>query len=136
MEVNFLGVGDRIMQKIRERNLKQVDVARATDISKNAISNYISGNRIPDTEAIYKLASFFSVSIEWLLVGKEYNSTKSEKLTVAENDLHYDVTTMEDRAMIQKLLSLNERQKGRVEERIDMLLLEAMSDKNAVIEDK
>ncbi|KYG89119.1 hypothetical protein A0U40_13935 [[Bacillus] sp. KCTC 13219] len=135
MDVNFQGVGERIIAKLRERNLKQVDVARATGISKNAISNYISGNRIPDTEAIYKLASFFSVSIEWLLVGKEYYPTKSENLIGAEDTAQFDVINVEDKAMIQKLLLLNERQKGKLEERIDMLLLEAMGDKNPTIED-
>ncbi|WP_052344214.1 helix-turn-helix domain-containing protein [Bacillus ndiopicus] len=134
MNVNFKGVGERIAAKIKEQKLKQIDVARATGISKNAISNYINGNRIPDTESIYKLATFFSVSIEWLLIGEKCYSTASEILTASEANTQYNTQNKEDKAIIQKLLLLNERQKGKIEERIDMLLLETMGNTDTIIE--
>lgn len=68
---NFHGVGERISKKLDEMGLKQVDVCNAIRISKNAMSNYVSGKRIPDTLVIYKLSKFLSVSIEWLLTGEE-----------------------------------------------------------------
>lgn len=88
MSENFVGVGERIGSKIKEMKIKQIDVSKATGISKNALSNYISGNRIPDTLSIYKLAKYFSVSIEWLLTGEETsNEPKPLELTPDEIEL-------------------------------------------------
>lgn len=82
---NFNGVGERISKKLDEMGLKQVDVCSSIRISKNAMSNYVSGKRIPETMVIYKLSKFFSVSIEWLLTGKEnelnnYHSSENSSI--------------------------------------------------------
>lgn len=63
-------IGLRIQTKLKEMNLKQTDLKEITNLSKNAISNYVSGNRIPDTRSIYRIAKALSVSIEWLLTGE------------------------------------------------------------------
>ena len=79
MNENFHGVeiGNRIELKLKEFSLKQKDLVKLTGLSKNAISNYISGNRIPDTASIYKLSTVLKTSIEWLLTGDE-TSLQSE----------------------------------------------------------
>lgn len=82
---NFIGVGERISKRLDEMGLKQVDVCNSISISKNAMSNYISGKRIPDTMVIYKLSKFLSVSIEWLLVGEEDNSNNNQMRTHSLN---------------------------------------------------
>ncbi len=71
MSENFRDVKTRITQKMDEFNLKQVDICKATGLSKNTVSNYVSGNRIPDALATYKLSKLFQVSMEWLLTGEE-----------------------------------------------------------------
>lgn len=86
MNENFQGVGDRISLKIKQLELKQIEVSAKIGISKNALSNYISGKRLPDTLAIYKLAKFFSVSIEWLLTGI-HSEVEVQKNTSDEEDL-------------------------------------------------
>lgn len=64
---NFVNIGERLSTRMDELNLKQIDVCRMTGISKNAISNYVNNNRIPDTTSIYKLSKVLKVSIEWIL---------------------------------------------------------------------
>lgn len=64
-------IGLRIKCKLDEFNLKQKDLVELTNLSKNTISNYISGNRIPDTNAIYKISKVLNTSIEWLLTGEK-----------------------------------------------------------------
>lgn len=70
MNENFSGVGERIALLLSSLNTKQSEVYKAIDISKNAMSNYVNGNRIPDTKALYKLSKFFNTSMEWLLTGE------------------------------------------------------------------
>nr|WP_296085830.1 helix-turn-helix transcriptional regulator [uncultured Blautia sp.] len=48
-------------------------------MSKAAISNYISGVRVPDTESTLKLSLVLETSIEWLLTGKTTNENFSEE---------------------------------------------------------
>jgi transcriptional regulator with XRE-family HTH domain len=50
---NFTDIGVRISDQMDKLDLKQVDICRITGISKNAMSNYVNGNRVPDTMAIY-----------------------------------------------------------------------------------
>ena len=68
---NFSNIGQRISDRMNELNLKQIDICRITGISKNAMSNYVNGNRVPDTMAVYKLSKVLKVSIEWILTGEE-----------------------------------------------------------------
>ncbi|MDD2401605.1 MAG: helix-turn-helix domain-containing protein [Clostridia bacterium] len=70
MVEKFEGINQRLTEKMNILNLKQKDVCKITNISKNAMSNYVNGNRIPDTLAIYKLSKALNVSIEWLLTGE------------------------------------------------------------------
>ena len=77
-ELNAKDIGNRMKSKLKELNLKQTDLVNITGISKTAISNYILGNRIPDTNSIYLISNILNVSIEWLLIGKD-NITLSER---------------------------------------------------------
>lgn len=46
--------------------IKQNDIINGTNISKGSISKYISGQAVPLTENLIKIANFFSVSPIWL----------------------------------------------------------------------
>ena len=82
MNENFEGVGMRISERMNLLGLKQIDIIKATGISKTAISNYVKGNRIPDTISIYKLSKILKVSIEWLLTGTDFK----EKIQTIETN--------------------------------------------------
>ena len=77
MNEDFKGIGTRIIERMKVLGLKQVDIIRETGISKTAISNYVNGNRIPDTLSIYKLSQALETSIEWILTGKEFEPKKN-----------------------------------------------------------
>lgn len=66
-------VANRIKLRMKELNLRQKDIVDKANISKAAMSNYLSASRLPDTETIYKLSIILNTSIEWLLVGKHTN---------------------------------------------------------------
>lgn len=61
---------NRLKELRKNRNLKQSDVAKAIFTSQQNYSRYENGNVEPDYEVLKKLASFFDVSIDYIL-GKE-----------------------------------------------------------------
>lgn len=71
MNGNLSHVGERIAKKLDENGMIQADACRITGISKNAMSNYINGKRVPTPEILIKLSNLLDVSIDWLLTGKE-----------------------------------------------------------------
>lgn len=58
---------NRIRSLREDRDLRQVDVAKATGIDQRSLSNYETGKTNPDSFAIIKLAEFFGVSCDYLL---------------------------------------------------------------------
>lgn len=58
---------NRIRDLREDRDLRQIDVAKATGIDQKTLSNYETGKTNPDSVAIIKLSKFFSVSADYLL---------------------------------------------------------------------
>lgn len=75
-------IKDRIKKLRLEKKLNQPELARIMNVSKQTISNWENGNRIPDTLTIKKLADFFNVSTDYIL-GKD-NQLSSLSNTVIE----------------------------------------------------
>ncbi|GEM_PF-1550584 len=109
-ELNSLEISERIKKRLKELNYKQIDLSNNTGISKNAISNYVSGNRIPDTKSILLISQFLNVTIEWLLIGKE-------SIYLSE----------EDKNLLKKYNTLNDKNKGKTENFIDERIAEQES---------
>ena len=61
-------------------HLKRPDLCAATGISKQAITNWKSLNRIPNVDAVIAISTFLKVEPEWLLTGqlswKGYSETQ------------------------------------------------------------
>ena len=60
---------------LRERNnLTQEELAKKVPVSREAVSKWETGRRIPDIETLIILSNIFDVSIESLLSGEESNN--------------------------------------------------------------
>ncbi|MFC5446815.1 helix-turn-helix domain-containing protein [Paenibacillus aestuarii] len=59
--------GDRIALLREKQALTQEDLANKLGISRAALSHYETSRREPDYDTINKIASFFHVSIDYLL---------------------------------------------------------------------
>lgn len=57
---------ERLQQIMRERNIRQAELARATGISRGAISNYVLGRYEPKSDILQKLANVLNCSEKWL----------------------------------------------------------------------
>jgi transcriptional regulator with XRE-family HTH domain len=56
----------------KEKNLSQLTVAKAINVTVSCYSNYEQGIREPNIEMIIKLCKFFDVSSDFLLGLSEY----------------------------------------------------------------
>ena len=64
---------NRIRELREDRDLRQIDVSKATGIDQKTLSNYETGKTNPDSWAIVKLAEFFGVTCDYLLGVSERN---------------------------------------------------------------
>lgn len=57
MEIVFSDVGNRISRRIKELDMRQLDICNKTGLSTTALSQYCTGKRVPDTVSLYKIAT-------------------------------------------------------------------------------
>lgn len=58
---------DRLRQALSIRNMKSIELAEKTGLSRSAISQYLSGYTAPKSDRIYKICQALNVSEAWLL---------------------------------------------------------------------
>lgn len=77
-----------LSKKIREirlaKNISQVELARALNVSKQSVSNWENDNIQPSIDMLIKLSEFFSVSTDCLLGLDNENYIKVDGLTPKE----------------------------------------------------
>ena len=79
MQEDFLTLG-KISENIRAallaKGINQNQLADAASVSNVTISRYMSGNRTPGTEELYRMARVLDVSMEYLLTGQQNRDTE------------------------------------------------------------
>lgn len=60
-------IAQKIKLGLAKANMKPIDLAKKTGISKSNISNYMSGRYAPKQEGIYAIAQALGVSPNWLM---------------------------------------------------------------------
>lgn len=78
---------NRIRALREDRDLRQIDVAKATGIDQQTLSNYETGKTNPDSFAIIKLAEFFGVTCDYLLGVTERNLLNSDEVLKEIDDI-------------------------------------------------
>ena len=61
---------NRLKQLRIKKNIKQQDLAKALNITKQSVSNWENGKRLPNIEILILLADFYNCSLDYL-VGRE-----------------------------------------------------------------
>lgn len=64
---------EKIKQRRQQLGIRQVDLAKAINVSQSTMSDYETGRYEPDLETLVKIASELKVSVGWLLTDKDYN---------------------------------------------------------------
>ncbi|MGG3965007.1 helix-turn-helix domain-containing protein [Heyndrickxia faecalis] len=82
-----MGYGDRLKRLRDKRNLSQQQLADALNINRSTYARYELGQTQPDFETLEKIASFFDVSIDYLIKGEDTtNNSLKSNLPKHEND--------------------------------------------------
>ena len=97
----------RLKEIRKERGLKQKEIAKLIGISPMAYSYYEREERQPDIKTLKKISELFNVPVDYII---ENENERLEKLTD------------EERKIINKYRKLCEKNKNKIEERIDVLL--------------
>ena len=84
---NLFVIKDRLNEAMRLRQTTVSELAKKSGLSKSSVSRYLSGENIPRSIAIGKLANALNVSPTWILGynvtidGKEIVEIDTDKLT-------------------------------------------------------
>ena len=82
----FIDFSKRLKYIIDHSPYDQKEVANIIGISEHSFTKYLNG-RIPQAEILYKIASFYGTTMEWLLTGIENRidiSPNSNKITIGD----------------------------------------------------
>lgn len=78
-------IKNRLREALRVRDMKPVDLARKSGVSKGSISKYIKGTILPKQNAIGAMAEALSVSPAWLM---GYDLTMDGKELLSDIEIH------------------------------------------------
>ena len=89
-------ITDRLIKLRENKQLKQTEVAKLLNIGAVTYNRYEKGEREPDHNMLVRLATFFNVSVDYLLgindipnIAEKYSTEKnnSNELTTDEQEL-------------------------------------------------
>lgn len=116
IKLNAQEIAQRIKNLMKETNIRQKDLCEITGISRNTVTNYTAGERIPDTTNIYAIAKALNVTIEHILTGEEHNCGTH--------------LTDEEKNILKMYNELSEKNKGKIELLLEQKLEEQQQQKS------
>lgn len=78
-------ISDRIQLRMRDLNLRAIDLVTGGVASKGTISLWLSGGATPSGERLIKLARFLKTTPEWILTGQGLASVSEQIQSFLDN---------------------------------------------------
>lgn len=78
---------DRILDLMNTHKVNAKQLTTKLEISNSAITDWKKGKAKPSTEAVIKLADYFGVTTDYILLGKEPAVTAEPQLTENEKEI-------------------------------------------------
>lgn len=78
LKVGITMLGDRLRSLREKHNLTQAQIAKKIGISRGTYAHYEINKRRPDYETLIKITDIFNVSLDFLLTGKEFDSSNED----------------------------------------------------------
>ncbi|CCQ97168.1 putative HTH-type transcriptional regulator ImmR [[Clostridium] ultunense Esp] len=119
------GFGTRLKSAIKKTGLTQKSAAEKLNISTQALTNYISKNRIPEAMILYRIAKLCSVTMEWLLTGEDPTSVEKPGRTEEKGEINLGNIHLlpEETKVLHKFRQLSRDKQIKVEGIIEGLLI-------------
>ena len=89
MDLNMIGIGERIKNRRKELGLSQTDIYERCDITSGALSKIENGKTTPSIVAFYKLSQVLECDMNWLATGIS-SSLQTPAFCKLEEDLLND----------------------------------------------
>ncbi|UBI13696.1 helix-turn-helix domain-containing protein [Clostridium sporogenes] len=84
-------IKDRLKCERLRKDLNQTELAKLLNVSKQTVSNWENGNRIPDTLTLSKLADFFNCSVDYILGRSENRNGIISKANIDGNNYEFEL---------------------------------------------
>ncbi|AVQ45699.1 helix-turn-helix domain-containing protein [Clostridium botulinum] len=84
-------IKDRLKCERLRKDLNQTELAKLLNVSKQTVSNWENGNRIPDTLTLSKLADFFNCSVDYILGRSENRNGIISKAAIDGNNYEFEL---------------------------------------------
>lgn len=78
---------DRILDLMKMRKVNAKQLTAELELSNSAITDWKKGKAKPSTEAVIKLADYFGVTTDYILLGKESAVSTEPQLTENEKEI-------------------------------------------------
>ncbi|APF27866.1 helix-turn-helix family protein [Clostridium sporogenes] len=84
-------IKDRLKCERLRKDLNQTELAKFLNVSKQTVSNWENGNRIPDTLTLSKLADFFNCSVDYILGRSENRNGIISEANIDGNNYEFEL---------------------------------------------
>ena len=116
------GIGDRIKYLRKSRNLNQEEFVEHLDVTQGGISQIEKGESGISVELVKEISDIYNVSLEWLIRGKEDNTSPQKYLEQRIEDIEKQLKNnknIDDK--IADLNVLHEKNEAEIKTIIDLL---------------
>lgn len=123
MKKNSDNFGKTLRELRRSGNLTQETFSHIIETDRSNVANYENGKRLPTIETLIKIASFFNVSLDYLVFGSNgSNGSESSNLDKMKNELMAENTMlMENQIKLQEELFKKDEDIKMLREMVDIL---------------
>lgn len=101
---------EHLRHLMQTRNLSMKALGEELNVTPATLSRYLSGDRTPDLPYVVKIASYFNISIDWLL---GFNGDKYDIMPVEVQEIAnlYQMASPQDRRVVQAVLDKYQERK-------------------------
>lgn len=99
-------IGERLKQLVKEKGLEQQEVAAQLNIKSPTFNGYVGNKREPSISKLKKLASYFNVTVDYLI---GYNNIRTPYFSHLSEEINKFIQDPENKAYIELARDIKEK---------------------------
>lgn len=104
MTVSHIKFGE-VLKKLRtKKKLTQEEISGLLNVDRSNVANYEAGKRLPPIDSLIKIAAYFNVSLDYMILGKEVKTPKGD----IKNEAMYWDLMAENTALMENEMKLRD----------------------------